>query len=82
MSLCIQVKARYIYLAGAAFTIVARFGMTHTKNELFILISYFNCYKLFQYFSVFIRVRFRWNGCNNGGNGIPSNLGARYFFPL
>lgn len=26
MSLCIQVKARYIYLAGASFTCIARFG--------------------------------------------------------
>lgn len=27
MSLCVQVKARYIYLAGATGTVVARFGM-------------------------------------------------------
>lgn len=27
VSLCVQVKARYIYLAGATFTIVARFSM-------------------------------------------------------
>lgn len=27
VSLCVQVKARYIYLAGATFTIIARFSM-------------------------------------------------------
>lgn len=39
MSLCVQVKARYIYLAGAALTVIARFGMNgsnsgNNKNEL------------------------------------------------
>lgn len=29
MSLCVQVKARYIYLAGASFTCIARFGLHH-----------------------------------------------------
>lgn len=33
MSLCVQVKARYIYLAGAALTVIARFGTYQAKTK-------------------------------------------------
>lgn len=34
LSLCIKTKARYIYLAGATFTIFARFGGFLIKTDL------------------------------------------------
>lgn len=70
MSLCIHVKARYVYLAGAIFMILSRFGLI--KNNFKILfLQLINRLIIFWINNSFLEpIRFLRNGCHNGLYGL------------
>lgn len=74
VSLCVQVKARYIYLAGATFTIIARFCMKNFFIFMFLEIFHRKLPLTWSFSSVSEHIRFYWSGCNNGYNGFSTYL--------